>query len=100
MSLMSRDSRAIFCAATRIDRLIVDRACDAIDALVDRGDVDAYKRYMGTAIAQMGLDAPVRQQDRPTAVDVVKAHVLSLYADREHISNARAAKRVRRMLEG
>lgn len=100
MSLLSRNDRSILCAATGIDPLIIDRATDAFDSLIDRHDVGAYKRYMETAIVQQNFGRPVRAQDRPTAVDRVKVHLLRAYADREHISNAKAVERVKRMLEG
>lgn len=100
MTLLSRSQRSTFVASSGIDPLLLDRVIDGFDALIDRGDIDAYKRYMSTAVAQQNYGRPVRAQDRPTAVDVAKTLCLHAYADQKHISFQRAAKRVRQMLEG
>lgn len=102
MSLLSRDQRAFIVADTGIHQLIVDRATDAFDALIERGDVEAYKQYMTHAWAQMGfgLDNPIKPSDRPTALDKIKTILIHAYADREHIDFRRAAAKLKRMLEG
>lgn len=102
MSLLSRNQRAVIVADTRIDPLIVDRATEAFDALITRGDVDEYKRLMGNAWAQMGFDLETmpKPQDRPTAVDKIKTILIKAYADQEHISFTRAVVRLRKMLQG
>lgn len=99
MSVLNANQRAVIAADTQIDRLIIDRCCDAFDALVDRGDVEAYKTYMGTAIAQMGMPV-VRLEDRPTAVDKVKTIIQKAYSDQWHCTFRQANARLRRMLQG
>lgn len=99
MTLLNRSQRAAFIASSGIDPLILDRATDAFDALIDRGDISAYRRYMSTAIEQMAYGRPVRAQDRPTAVDACKTVLIHAYADQKHISFQRAAERVKQMLE-
>ena len=102
MTLISSDRRAIIAMQTGIDRLIVDRATEAFDALTQRGDVGEYRQKMADAWAQMGFDAthPVRDEDRPTALDRMKLMLVAIYAREEHISPAAAAVRLKRMLEG
>lgn len=102
MSLLNRGQRAVIVADTGIDPLIVDRATDAFDALVDRGDTEAYRQAMAHAWAQMGfgLNNPIRSSDRPTALDKIKTILIKAYADREHIDFKRAATKLKRMLEG
>lgn len=100
MSLLSANQRAFIAADTKIDRLIVDRATEAFDCLIDRGAIDEYKMLMSTAIAQMNYDGPIKPKDRPTAVDVIKTILIKAYADREHISYRRAVERIKRMMQG
>jgi hypothetical protein len=87
-------------ADTGIHELIVDRATEAMDALVERGDVAEYRRLMGVAWAQMGFDEahPIRPSDRPTALDKIKTILIKAYADRERISFQKAHKRLKRMV--
>lgn len=94
--------RAVVVADTGIHELIVDRATEAFDALIDRGDVEEYKRLMGQAWAQQGFDVgtPVRAADRPTALDKVKTILIHAYADREHIPFQRAVVKLKRMQGG
>lgn len=100
MSLLSANQRAIIAVDTKIDRLIIDRATEAFDALIDRGDVDSYRHLMSTAYAQMGFQGPVRVQDRPTALDKIKTILIRAYADQEHIPFQRAVVRLRTQLQG
>lgn len=99
MSVLSAHQRAVVRTDTGIDAILIDRVCDAFDALVQRGDVEAYQTYMGTAIAQMGMDT-VRTQDRPTAVDKIKTICQHALADEWHCSFREANRRLRRMLQG
>jgi hypothetical protein len=100
MSILSPIQRDVIRADTKINALVIDRVADAFDALISRGDVDAYTQYMKTAIVQMAYDRPIRPQDRPTAVDIVKTICIKAYADEKHISFQRAAVRLREMLKG
>lgn len=100
MSILSANQRNIVRASTGVDALIIDRCCDAYDALIDRGDVDAYVTYMKTAIVQMAYDRPIQPSDRPTAVDKIKTVLIHAYADQKHISFKKAAEHLREMLKG
>lgn len=100
MSVLNRQQRAVVSADTHIDPLIIDRVCDAFDALIQRGDVEAYKRFMMTAMAQQGLPIPTPPEERPTAVDKVKTICIRAYSDTEHISFKRAVARLREMQQG
>lgn len=100
MSLLNRHQRAIIAIDTGIDPLIIDRATEAFDAVIERDDIETYRHLMGNAIAQMGYERPIRPQDRPTAVDVIKTILLTSYARRERISYQEAVKHLRRMLKG
>jgi hypothetical protein len=99
VSVLNAHQRAVVRADTGIDPLIIDRCCDAFDALVQRGDGEAYQTYMGTAIAQMGMST-VRAQDRPTAVDKCKTIIQHALADEWHCSFREANRRLRKMLQG
>jgi hypothetical protein len=98
MSVLNKNQRAVIRADTGIDALIIDRCADAFDALV-RGDVEGYKTYMGTAIAQMGMGT-IRFQDRPTAVDKIKTICIKALSDQWGCTFKQAASRLKRMLEG
>lgn len=98
-SVLTRQQRAFVRADTKIDALVIDRVCDAYDALL-RDDVESYKRYMATAIAQMGYDGPVPARDRPSAVDVVKTICIHSLKDRWGCTYLIAVTRVKRMLSG
>lgn len=101
-TLISSDRRAIISMQTGISRLIVDRSTEAFDALIQRGDVEEYRRLMGQAWVQMGYEpgAPIRAEDRPTALDRMKTMLIHAYAREEHIPPLRAAEKLKRMLEG
>lgn len=98
MTLLTTQQRAIICADTQLDRILLDRCVDAFDVLL-KGDVDGYKLHMSTAVMQMGYEGPVRPQDRPTAVDKAKTLIIHAYADREHIPYQRAVERLRKLLQ-
>lgn len=98
MSLLSAYQRSIVRTSTSIDPLIIDRVTEAFDALIDHGDIARYELLISTAIAQMGYDRPIREGDRPTAVDKVKTILIKAYADEKHISFGKAASRLRQML--
>lgn len=98
MSLLSSNQRAFIAVDTQIHPLIIDRTTEAFDALIERGDMSSYNTLMSTAIAQMGYDRPVRQEDRPTAVDVMKTILIKAYADREHISYRKSLVKIKRMM--
>lgn len=100
MSILNSQQRAVIAVDTKIDRLVIDRSVEAFDALVDRGDRDEYIRLMGTAIAQMGYEGPVRAQDRPTAVDKMKTIIQHAYADLWHCSFREANRRLKERLAG
>lgn len=100
MTLLKSNQRAVIAADTHIDRLIIDRCVEAFDSLIDRDDLRGYMMLMGTAVAQMGYDRPVRRQDRPTAVDVIKTICLRAYADREGCSYQQAVSEIRHMMIG
>jgi hypothetical protein len=99
-TLLKDQQRRVILADTGIDRILLDRCCDAFDALINRGDVDAYKVNMKTAIVQMGYGRPIKEKDRPTAVDKAKTILIKAYADREHITFQQSAARIKRLLEG
>lgn len=101
MSLLNRNQRAVVVASTSIHPLIVDRATEAMDALVERGDVATYRTLMGVAWAQMGFDEahPIRPSDRPTALEKVKTILIRAYADQQHISFRKAHKKLEAMIK-
>lgn len=97
-SVLNASQRAVIRADTGIDPILIDRVCDAFDALL-RDDIEGYKLYMGTAIAQMGMPV-IREKDRPTAVDVVKTIAQHALADRWGCSFKKANARLKEMLQG
>lgn len=99
MSVLNAHQRAVVRSDTGIDPILIDRVCDAFDALVLRGDVEAYRTFMSTAIAQMGMGT-IRPQDRPTAVDKVKSICQRALADEWKCSFREANRRLRKMLQG
>lgn len=84
-------------ADTGIDAILIDRVCDAFDALIDHQDVEGYKRHMMTAYAQQGLQPPIPDSERPTAMDKVKTICIKAYSDRRRISYQAAIRELRRM---
>lgn len=100
MSLLNAQQRAVVVIDTGINELIVDRCVEAFDALIDRGNVDEYRRLMGDAWAQQGYEPgrPIRKNDRPTALDKVKTICIRAYADRQRITFQASAERLKRML--
>lgn len=99
-TLLKDSQRRIVIASSGIDRILLDRCVDAFDALVNRGDVDAYKVHMQNAIVQMNYGRPIQEKDRPTAVDKAKTILIKAYADREAINFQAAAARIKKLLEG
>lgn len=101
-SLIPLERRQIIAVDTGINPLIVDRATEAFDALIQRGDVEEYRRKMADAWAQMGYgpDAPIKAEDRPTALDRMKNMLIHAYAIDQHISPMVAAVKLKRMIEG
>lgn len=100
MSLLNANQRAFVRVQTGIDPLVIDRATEAYDALIEHQDIRRYQLLMGTAIVQMGYGRPVVDEDRPTAVDKIKTILVRAYAERERMSYQDAAKRITRMLQG
>jgi len=99
VSILSSLQRQVIHADTHIDPLIIDRCCDAFDALL-RDDVEAYVTYMGAAIAQLGYDGPIPMSDRPTAVDKMKTILQRACADQWGCTFLQANARLKRMLAG
>lgn len=79
-SVLSSHQRAVVRADTHIDPFIIDRCCDAFDALLMRGDRDQYVTYMTAAVAQLGYEGPIPDKDRPTAVDKMKTILIHAVA--------------------
>jgi hypothetical protein len=99
MSILNDQQRAVVRADTGIDPIIIDRCCDAFDAL-ERDDVEAYVRYMRTAITQMGFEKQIPNSERPTAVDKIKTICIRAAADKRGWPYRRMAAYFRRQLEG
>lgn len=98
VSLLSREQRTVIRADTKINPILIDRVVDAFDALINRGDVDAYNVHMRTAYAQQGVPLPIPAHERPCAVDKIKTICIKAYSDELHISFKAAATRLRKML--
>lgn len=98
MSLLNAQQREIIRVDTGIDRLIIDRVVEAFDAAIQRGDRDAYIHLIKTAYAQQGIDLPIPEEEKPTAVDIVKTICIRAYADELHVPFKVAAQRMRDLL--
>jgi hypothetical protein len=98
MSIMSREERAVVQARTHISPFIVDRCCDAFDAIL-RDDREMYVHNIMTAIAQLGLPMPIPEHEKPTAVDRMKSILMVKLADEWHVSFPTTIERIRLMLD-
>lgn len=99
MSVLSKDQRSLVQVDTHIDPFIVDRVCDAFDALL-RGDREGYMRNMSIAVAQLGMPVPIPASERPTAVDRMKFIVIGVIARQWRCNYGMAIDLLKVMVDG
>lgn len=98
MSVLNAGQRQVIRADTGIDKILIDRVCDAYDCLL-KDDVDGYKFNMIQAFAQQGIDPPIRKEDRPTAMDKIKTICIKAISDEWRCSFRSARLRLERRLQ-
>lgn len=92
MRIYTAPQRARIHELTSIDALIIDRVCSAYEELVNKDNVEGYRRHMLDALAQLDLGMVVPPEERPTAVDKMKVLALRSIAKQRGWPYSRVAK--------
>lgn len=92
MRIYTAAQRARIYETTRISPFIIDRCCDAYESLINRDDVEGYRKNMLDAMAQLGFGMKIPEEEKPTAVDKMKLLCIRSIAKQWGWSYDRVAK--------
>ena len=92
MRIYTAPQRARIHELTGISPFIIDKCCAAYEALINKDDVEGYRRCMLDAMAQLDLGMVIPPEERPTAVDKMKVLALRSIAKQRGWPYARVAR--------